>query len=149
MKIYTIESDQLSPPVIGEGFCTDLVRHSDYAKLEAKYAALATKLNDVCAENAALKNPNNWLAQSDYGYEAAEVSRGNGSSGDEALYAGMVAIINRITTPATDAWVNEQRAVGVEMFADHLRTNDNESSPARLLALGAEEFAALLRGSQV
>lgn len=72
--------------------------------MEAKCAALA-------AENAALKNPDNWLAQSDYGYEAAEVSRGNGSSGDEALYAGMVAIINRITTPATDAWVNEQRAV--------------------------------------
>jgi len=54
-----------------------------------------------------------------------------------------------IETPNTDAWVNEQRAVGVEMFAAHLRTNDNERSPAKLLALGAEEFAAQLRGSQV
>lgn len=52
-------------------------------------------------------------------------------------------------TPATDAWVNEQRAAGVEMFAAHLRTNDNERSPAKLLALRAEEFAAQLRGSQV
>lgn len=52
-------------------------------------------------------------------------------------------------TPATDTWVNEQRAAGVEMFAAHLRTNDNERSPAKLLALGAEEFAAQLRGSQV
>ncbi|GAB50274.1 hypothetical protein [Atlantibacter hermannii] len=51
-------------------------------------------------------------------------------------------------TPATDAWVNEQRAVGVELFAAHLRTNDNERSPAKLLALGAEEFAAQLRGSE-
>ncbi|ENA1186877.1 Eae protein [Salmonella enterica] len=40
-KIYTIVNDQLSPPITGESFCTDMVRHSDYAELEAKYAALA------------------------------------------------------------------------------------------------------------
>ncbi|EBO9641290.1 ead/Ea22-like family protein [Salmonella enterica subsp. enterica] len=48
VKIYTIVSDQLSPPITGESFCTDMVRHSDYAELEAKCAALA-------AENTALK----------------------------------------------------------------------------------------------
>ncbi|MFN0327469.1 Eae protein [Salmonella enterica] len=41
VKIYAIVSDQLSPPITGESFCTDMVRHSDYAELEAKYAALA------------------------------------------------------------------------------------------------------------
>lgn len=41
VKIYTIVSDQLSPPITGESFCTDMVRHSDYAELEAKCAALA------------------------------------------------------------------------------------------------------------
>ncbi|EEP9439176.1 Eae protein [Salmonella enterica subsp. enterica serovar Reading] len=40
VKIYTIVSDQLSPPITGESFCTDMVRHSDYAELEAKYAEL-------------------------------------------------------------------------------------------------------------
>ncbi|HAF2940412.1 TPA: hypothetical protein G8K53_002960 [Salmonella enterica] len=40
VKIYTIVSDQLSPPITGESFCTDMVRHSDYAELETKYAAL-------------------------------------------------------------------------------------------------------------
>lgn len=40
VKIYTIVSDQLSPPITGESFCTDMVRHSDYAEPEAKYAAL-------------------------------------------------------------------------------------------------------------
>ncbi|EOB3140954.1 DUF551 domain-containing protein [Salmonella enterica subsp. enterica] len=34
VKIYTIVSDQLSPPITGESFCTDMVRHSDYADLE-------------------------------------------------------------------------------------------------------------------
>lgn len=43
VKIYTIVSDQLSPPITGESFCTDMVRHSDYAELEAKYAAMAAE----------------------------------------------------------------------------------------------------------
>lgn len=57
VKIYTVLSDQLSPPVIGEGFCVDMVRHSDYAALEAKCAALAAmqqqvirKALDECSE---------------------------------------------------------------------------------------------------
>ncbi|EBW6083127.1 TPA_asm: Eae protein, partial [Salmonella enterica subsp. enterica serovar Heidelberg] len=47
VKIYTIVSDQLSPPITGESFCTDMVRHSDYAELEAKYAALAEVLESA------------------------------------------------------------------------------------------------------
>ncbi|EBI9249106.1 ead/Ea22-like family protein [Salmonella enterica] len=43
VKIYTIVSDQLSPPITGESFCTDMVRHSDYADLEEKCAALAAE----------------------------------------------------------------------------------------------------------
>lgn len=43
------------------------------AALEARCAALA-------AEGAKLKNPDNWLSQSDYGYEAAEVATQNGAT---------------------------------------------------------------------
>lgn len=103
VKIYTIVSDQLSPPITGESFCTDMVRHSDYADLEEKCAALV-------AENAALKNPDSWLSHSDYGYEAAEVADQNGATNDESLRAGMIAIINRIETQATDAFWAEVRA---------------------------------------
>ncbi|EBS2291367.1 hypothetical protein AU821_12270 [Salmonella enterica subsp. enterica serovar Mbandaka] len=113
VKIYTIVSDQLSPPITGESFCTDMVRHSDYADLEEKFAALV-------AENATLKNPDNWLSQSDYGYEAAEVAAQNGATNDESLRAGMVAIINRIETPATDAFLAEVRASGVDAAIEHL-----------------------------
>ncbi|EDV5787555.1 hypothetical protein ACYTOM_003131 [Salmonella enterica] len=113
VKIYTIVSDQLSPPITGESFCTDMVRHSDYADLEEKFAALV-------AENATLKNPDNWLSQSDYGYEAAEVAAQNGATNDESLRAGMIAIINRIETPATDAFLAEVRASGVDAAIEHL-----------------------------
>ncbi len=97
----------------------------------ARSEALAAKLNDVCADNAAL-----------IGFDADEFSYNGPYQPDDA-------VLEKLKTPATDAWVNEQRAVGVEMFAAHLRTNDNERSPAKLLALGAEEFAAQLRGGQV
>lgn len=76
------------------------------ANAESKCRDLAA----VVAENAALKNPDNWLSQSDYGYEASEVATQNGAAEDESLRAGMIAIINRIGTPATDAFLAEVRA---------------------------------------
>ncbi|HEE0068060.1 TPA: hypothetical protein R8H18_000872 [Citrobacter freundii] len=48
-------------------------------------------------------------------------------------------------TPATDAFLAEVRAQGVEMFASHLRTNDSGASVCKMIALGADEFAAQLR----
>ncbi|BCU51225.1 Uncharacterised protein [Citrobacter amalonaticus] len=57
-----------------------------YEELEAQIAALA-------AENAGLKNPDNWLSQSDYGYEASEVATSNGASEDEALRAAMITFL--------------------------------------------------------
>ncbi|HFQ8924987.1 TPA: hypothetical protein ACHTJK_000724 [Citrobacter freundii] len=68
-----------------------------------------SKCGDLEEENAGLKNPDNWLSQSDYGYEASEVATQNGATEDESLRAGMIAIINRIGTPATDAFLAEVR----------------------------------------
>ncbi|MEX5203526.1 HNH endonuclease [Citrobacter freundii] len=77
------------------------------AEGEARCAALA-------AENAGLKNPENWLSQSDYGYEASEVATQNGATEDESLRAGMIAIINRIGTPATDTFLAEVKREATE-----------------------------------
>ncbi|EJI6850230.1 hypothetical protein NFU85_002744 [Salmonella enterica] len=73
-----------------------------------------SKCRDLVAESAGLKNPDNWLSQSDYGYEASEVATQNGATEDESLRAGMVAIINRIETPTTDAFLAEVRASAIE-----------------------------------
>lgn len=72
-----------------------------------------SKCRALVAESAGLKNPDNWLSQSDYGYEASEVATQNGATEDESLRAGMVAIINRIETPATDAFLAEVRASAI------------------------------------
>ncbi|EJR5500025.1 hypothetical protein NXJ81_004786, partial [Salmonella enterica subsp. enterica serovar Infantis] len=47
VKIYTASPSDLSPPVQSESFCVDMVLASDYAELEAKYAALADLFGDV------------------------------------------------------------------------------------------------------
>ncbi|BAS39776.1 hypothetical protein KOJKO3_c1762 [Klebsiella oxytoca] len=88
---------------------------------ETKVMALAKAYQQLAAENVALKNPDNWLSQSDYGYEASEVAAGYGASEDEVLRAGMIAIINRIATPTTDRIVAEAEARGVEKFAAEQR----------------------------
>lgn len=117
----------------------------EYAeKLEAEVTDMAVQLanaeskcRELVAENAGLKNPDNWLSQSDYGYEASEVATQNGATEDESLRAGMVAIINRIETPATDAFLAEVRAQGVEMFAECAYTLEHHNH--------AVAFAAQLR----
>ncbi|WP_247751077.1 hypothetical protein [Citrobacter freundii] len=86
---------------------------TDMAVQLANADSKCRELAAVVAENAALKNPDNWLSQSDYGYEAAEVATQNGATEDESLRAGMVAIINRIETPATDAHLAEVRASAI------------------------------------
>lgn len=76
--------------------------------LAVQLANAESKCRELAAENAGLKNPENWLSQSDYGYEASEVATQNGATEDESLRAGMIAIINRIGTPATDAYMSER-----------------------------------------
>ncbi len=88
VKIYTIVSDQLSPPITGESFCTDMVRHSDYADLEEKFAALA-------AENAGLKKSE---------VEFNEYCR------HECEDVGDTWVDDFTETPATDAFLAEVRA---------------------------------------
>ncbi|ECB7637756.1 hypothetical protein EXB52_22800 [Salmonella enterica subsp. enterica serovar Weltevreden] len=81
--------------------------------MAVQLANAESKCRELAAENAGLKNPENWLLQSDYGYEASEVATQNGATEDESLRAGMIAIINRIGTPATDAFLAEVRASAI------------------------------------
>lgn len=112
VKIYTAVSEDLSPLIQGEGFCTDMVRYSDYAALEDKCAALA-------AENAALKS----------------------------------CVDGWCDMPATDAFLAEVRAQGVEMViayhrerAEALHHVDRNNAIRRsMAALDASDVAAQLR----
>ena len=116
-----------------------LVRGNEQA---VQLANAESKCRELAVDNASLKNPENWLLQSDYGYEASEVATQNGATEDESLRAGMIAIINRIGTPATDAFLAEVRAQGVEMFSEKFGGGTLLSD---MVKETAKEFAAQLR----
>ncbi|WP_312330053.1 hypothetical protein [Atlantibacter hermannii] len=98
----------------------------------ARSEALAAKLNDVCAENAAL-----------IGFDADEFSYNGPYQPDDA-------VLEKLKTPATDAWVNEQRAVGVDGAIEKLITMLNHQSTGVSASINVlRTFAAQLRGSQV
>ena len=86
---------------------------AEVTDMAVQLANAESKCRELAADNASLKNPENWLLQSDYGYEASEVATQNGATEDESLRAGMIAIINRIGTPATDAFLAEVRASAI------------------------------------
>lgn len=90
---------------------------------------LQDHLKQLVAENVALKNADNWLAHSDYGYEASEVAAGKGASDDESLKAGMDAIIKHIATLATDSILRAAEARGVDAFTAKLRRDLEELDP--------------------
>ncbi|AZT29228.1 Eae-like protein [Salmonella enterica] len=116
VKIYTIVSDQLSPPITGESFCTDMVRHSDYAELDAKYAALAAD-NDKAMESLKQANAVVKLAHEKFSAMAAENTALKKSEVEFNEYCrrecedvGDTWVDDFTETPATDAFLAEVRA---------------------------------------
>lgn len=124
---------------------------SQNADLAVQLANAESKCRELAAENAGLKNPENWLLQSDYGYEASEVATQNGATEDESLRAGMIAIINRIGTPATDAFLAEVRAQESKRVYESILDNPAVTDMGSLVdwleqhAEDSASFAAQLR----
>ncbi|EGY4981017.1 hypothetical protein JIP33_000122 [Salmonella enterica subsp. enterica serovar Rissen] len=119
VKIYTIVSDQLSPPITGESFCTYMVRHSDYAELDAKYAALAAD-NDKAMESLKQANAVVKLAHEKFSAMAAENTALKKSDVEFNEYCrrecedvGDTWVDDFTETPATDAFLAEVRASAI------------------------------------
>ncbi|AKQ37760.1 Eae-like protein [Salmonella enterica] len=128
VKIYTIVSDKLSPPITGESFCTDMVRHSDYAELEAKYAVLTVdndkameslkqadavvklaheKFSALAAENEELKYQNPTLSAM---MSCLDAFYADDDVPERAMMAAYNILRKSVGTPATDAFLAEMRA---------------------------------------
>lgn len=124
VKIYTASPSDLSPPVQSESFCVDLVLASDYRELEAKCAALVV-------ENGALKKSE---------VEFNEYCR------RECEDVGDTWVDDFTETPATDAFLAEVRAQGVEMFSEKFGGGTLISDMVKEVA---KDFAAQLRKGAV
>lgn len=95
---------------------------------ETKVMALAKAFKQLAAENVALKESRNNLAEFIH----------------EELDADYPLNMN-LETHATDRIVAGIKADGVEEFAAHLRANYNGASVCKIIALGADDFAKQLR----
>lgn len=120
VKIYTVVSDELSPPVIGESFCTDMVRHSDYADLEQKLTDMSVQLanaeskcRELAAENAGLKSTcddrRTFIMN---GVQLGYIKVPTVDT-DPALDTIRVAVSPHEPTTATDAFLAEVRASAI------------------------------------
>lgn len=137
----------------------------------ARSDALAAKLNDVCAENAALAAFGGKLdkMRNDLNGEGTGIQgRAEVACQQIALEAAMEEF-DAVKTPATDAWVNEQRDAILDAafeaakqeverrfgrtFQDCAwlarRNSDTQMKGAVEMAEWVELYAAQLRGSQV
>lgn len=128
VKIYTATPADLSPPVQSESFCVDLVLASDYQELEAKCAALAAEnagLNKFIKDDCWI-----WDDKSEEYFDAADCMP---------------------ETPATDAFLAEMRAQGVDEIAELYFTlaaheaNRNIADSWRESARFARAYGAQLR----
>lgn len=113
----------------------EYVYHKDYAELEAKCAALAT---ENAGMKAACEDRRTFIMNGvQLGYIRVPTVET-----DPALETIRVAVSPQEPTPATDAFLAEVRAQGVEMFAASLKVVGGHEHPYSAVA---NEFAAQLR----
>lgn len=119
-KIYTATPADLSPPVQSESFCVDMVLASDYRELEAKCAALAVSILEHSGGRM------DWRGAMADATELCQTV--------DSVYA---------KSPATNAFLAEVRAQGVEMAMEHMQSSGSLTFGDCYISLN--EFAAQLR----
>ncbi|HFQ8316315.1 hypothetical protein ABK733_18370 [Citrobacter freundii] len=121
--------------------------------MAVQLANAESKCRELAAENAGLKSVDVWMNADEVGGSAADKAIENGATPEEATRAGVQAVIDSFKTPATDAFLAEVQAQGVEMFAAHKRERQQAlrsrsmrmSEEAAGMAADAENFADELR----
>ncbi|ENA5520491.1 hypothetical protein ABGK91_001359 [Escherichia albertii] len=124
------------------------VNETNAEYLVRKFAEAEAKISALAAENAAMHET----------IEAVRSVADNSSgiagwhlNGDIATWEEILPEINDIETPATDAFLAEVRAQGVEMFAQKCNSKSEQSFASdirdnwKLLGEHATDFAAELR----
>ena len=130
-----------------------MVKYSDYSALEQQLTALTSQLESVVAENAALKaafdKPDAWLSwhsipptfyEPDRGGEYLQVHEQAGEKNDDGSDSWPVYRNPETETPATDAFLAEVRASGVEMFGQY-----HNFSEKLFIQKEAQKYAAQIR----
>ncbi|WP_316371255.1 hypothetical protein [Enterobacter cloacae] len=119
--------------------------------LKEKTAALEARCAALAAENAGLKSIQAWAVADVFksGAKRFESTKAAGFDTDDCLHDAVLVMLSELKTPATDAFLAEVRAQGVEMFAAYCGEENSVFVEAkayyRSLPDAAYEFAVQLR----
>lgn len=111
-----------------------------------KFAALEARCSALAAENAGLKDINAWCKTDAFKnmYREFKTAEAIGCHDVDCMHDAMLtAIMNAPETPATDAFLAEVRAQGVEMAMEHMKSSGSLTFGDCYISLN--EFAAKLR----
>lgn len=108
----------------------------NYEELEARCSALA-------AENVGMKSIQAWAVADVFksGAKRFESTKAAGFDTDDCLHDAVLVMLSELQTPATDAFLAEVLAQGVEAFASVLEARGKHHEYVEI----ANAYAALLR----
>ena len=143
VKTYAVNCNDAWLNTKGDDISDSYVKYADYAELAVHLANAESKCRELASENAALKEVVSGVNSELYG-QGFEVSGWH-------LNGALEPLDNWFTdngwgmpeTPATDAFMAEVRAHGVEMAMEHMQSSGSLTFGDCYISLN--EFAAQLR----
>ena len=95
----------------------------EFRAADATIENLQMKLEKMAAENAGLKSIQAWAVAGVFksGAKVFESTKASGFDTDDCLHDAVLVMLSELKTPATDAFLAEVRAQGVEMLTTKLQ----------------------------
>lgn len=121
VKTYAVNCNDAWLNTDGDDISGSYVKYADYIALATKLDLAERACAELAAENAMLKAAH----PQPFGHEMMKAIDAYEKHQDEAPETGMLDAFFilrdsiRVTTSVTDAWVNEQHAIGVDMVVKY------------------------------
>lgn len=149
VKTYAVNCNDAWLNTDGDDISGSYVKYADYIALATKLDLAERACAAVVAENASFKDINTWCKTDAFSnmYREFKTAEAVGCCNIDCMHDAMVvAIMHAPDTPATDAFLAEVRAQGVEMTIEHMQSIGSLTSGDCYISLN--EFAAQLRESK-
>lgn len=145
VKTYAVNCNDAWLNTDGDDISESYVKYADYMALATKLDLAERACAAVVAENAEFKDINAWCKTDAFSnmYREFKTAEAVGCCNDDCMHDAMVvAIMHAPEAPATDAFLAEVRAQGVEMFSEKFGGGTLLSNMVKEVAA---DFAAKLR----
>lgn len=143
VKTYAVNCNDAWLNTDGDDISDSYVKYADYMVLATKLDIAERACAAMAAESAALKDINAWCKTDAFSnmYREFKTAEAVGCCNIDCMHDAMVvAIMHAPEAPATDAFMAEVRAQGVEMFGKY-----HNFSEKLFIQKEAQKFAAQLR----